>query len=77
MDQLTIFLPCHEVQDLRVQFTAKASSDDQIMGAVDAKVEEWKVCGTITLTAQSQNPAESMHVMMVYSICLRQSRTML
>jgi len=31
-----------QVQDLRVQFATKTDTDDQIMVAVNAKVEEWK-----------------------------------
>lgn len=34
-----------QVQDLRMQFATKTDTDDQIMVAVNAKVEEWKVCG--------------------------------
>lgn len=34
-----------QVQDLRMQFATKTDTDDQIMVAVNAKVDEWKVCG--------------------------------
>ena len=37
-----------KVQDLRMQFATKTDTDDQIMVAVNAKVEEWKVCGNRT-----------------------------
>jgi len=32
-----------KVQDLRVQVSSKSDADDQIMMAVNLKVEEWKV----------------------------------
>lgn len=37
-----------QVQDLRMQFATKADTDDQIMAAVNAKVDEWQVCGNRT-----------------------------
>ena len=39
-----MFFLIRQVQDLRMQFATKTDTDDQIMVAVNAKVEEWKVC---------------------------------
>jgi hypothetical protein len=38
-----ILLLFYKVQDLRVQVSSKTDVDDQIMMAVNVKVEEWKV----------------------------------
>ena len=37
------------MQDLRVQVATKSDGDDQIMLAVNSRIEEWKVHMTYTL----------------------------
>lgn len=45
-----MFFLIRQVQDLRMQFATKTDTDDQIMVAVNAKVEEWKVCALLNAT---------------------------